>query len=875
MTVLLGVPIVDGKPEVPPPVVSGAVVGEPREGEEGGGSGDEDVDTEEERDLQTIQPIKVPLLRVHIEADVRHAVATLTVSHVWRNPLDVPIEAMYVSPAPAGNTVVTGFDASLPDGTRVVGKFVRATEARAEYEGAKAEGKAAIYTEHVDGDAIRIAIGNIPPGGEVVTTLHMITELWYTEDAMELRLPNVVTQRYSDNPVAARPSAAAGATTATPESPAEAPFAASLHATIWSPLDVARVDVVGGYADCQVHAARDGGSHTVVTVPFLDVTRDTCLRYAIGREDRHRPVLMVDDQGTAALTRVNPLWDAPLPDHLHVFLIDRSGSMGDAGHPVDGGYYRPGAIHGAKLATQAAIGELPDGFRVAIISFGTIPKVEGQGITVLDAVTREQLRATIDAMTADMGGTSMWKAIDAAMALVETLPADTPHAKMFILTDGNVDLAQRNDILAKAVDRVCINVFTIGTNTCGLTARRLADRTGGVAVYVTPDNLRPAVHRAMHTLREAWSPCVAGFPKVIGCVGGALTLRYAAADAEMDYTRAATTVYRVPNNLLTALHAGRKLADWDISSDITDYTRAAELSIAHGILSRHVSIVGVSQLPVVAPTVGRDGCGASPVSVVVPQPVAAACNWFAANYGGAGGCGAGPDVPHRGANHEFLRQLVGGRPAQQKVAGSIPTGAKTFLSPFGIRAVPLVPGDIPAGPLDYMAAFDAVFQGPRTRERDCWVGAALMYGMVHEEDVVHGDHLHAGLLATFGLAARTLRTGDHSSTSALRKRIVARMCVLTAAFLRVLGLAREPADAVGALLGHGHHPTATSFIAIEQVDEANRHAVVLARDREGRWWLYDGTLGDKGCHFQGGRLREEYTRAVVEKYRVLQVDFLV
>merc|ERR550514_2034716 len=123
------------------------------------------------------------------------AVARATLTQVFANPTEQALEVTYVFPVLPSATVC-GLTADL-GGSRVEGRVLTKPAARAEYESAKAQNRTACLLEKPGGDLLKLRLGRLPAGKEVVVRLELVLSVQNeTDGSLRVALPTVVGARY-------------------------------------------------------------------------------------------------------------------------------------------------------------------------------------------------------------------------------------------------------------------------------------------------------------------------------------------------------------------------------------------------------------------------------------------------------------------------------------------------------------------------------------------------------------------------------------------------------------------------------------------------------------------------------------------------------
>lgn len=213
-------------------------------------------------------------------------------------------------------------------------------------------------------------------------------------------------------------------------------------------------------------------SNVLVTgVSEKDFPRITVQFEVVGPEGTHIRDAKRQDVGVTEEGREVPILDfqAPVTTELIpttlVVVVDRSGSM-----------MNEDRIGGLKRAVAAFLEKLPDGSRVALVSFASEVDRLSPFTTDLD-----RIRAAVDELQAE-GATRFYDAVGRALELLEGQPG---RRAVLALTDGE-DTASQSADLNSVIDsarRLGLPVYTLGLGSereiHGDELRRLADSTRG------------------------------------------------------------------------------------------------------------------------------------------------------------------------------------------------------------------------------------------------------------------------------------------------------------------------------------------------------------------------------------------------------------
>lgn len=408
----------------------------------------------------------VPLEGVAVEAHIRAFAARVTLHQRYRNHEPHPIEAVYIFPLDEG-AAVCGFEAQI-GATRVVGRVEEREAAFRRYDDALAAGNGAYLLDQERPDVFSASIGNVPPGAEVTITLITVCELPLAGDDVRFVLPTTIAPRYA--PVADR--------TAVGRAPADAlnpPVALRVPYGLSVTVDVdLGVALRGVESPSHPLAVELDGTRARVTLgecaPALDRDFVLCVRPVEAL--RPQAWLEVEDGRGGVMLAFQPRFEAGAAPCEILFLIDRSGSMNGT------------SIAEARNALQLCLRSLTEQHFFNIISFGSRHTLLFPHSRRYDASSLAEASAHVAALEADMGGTEILGALEAAFAT----PAcpDAPR-QVFVLTDGQVtNTADVIRCVRRHCDRVRVFTFGIGAGASAHLVRGMARAGEGTAEFIAP-----------------------------------------------------------------------------------------------------------------------------------------------------------------------------------------------------------------------------------------------------------------------------------------------------------------------------------------------------------------------------------------------------
>jgi Ca-activated chloride channel family protein len=138
-----------------------------------------------------------PLAHTSVQANVAGFGARVSVTQVFHNPTQEPIEALYTFPLPE-NAAVDHMRMKIGD--RVVEGLIKPREeARRIYEAAKSQGQAASLLDQERSNIFTQSVANILPGAEVDIEIDYVQTLKFESGTFEFNFPMVVGPRFLGN----------------------------------------------------------------------------------------------------------------------------------------------------------------------------------------------------------------------------------------------------------------------------------------------------------------------------------------------------------------------------------------------------------------------------------------------------------------------------------------------------------------------------------------------------------------------------------------------------------------------------------------------------------------------------------------------------
>jgi len=413
---------------------------------------------------------------------------TLDIRQGYRNGGTRPLEVVCTLPLPAG-AVLLEFAATLGD-RRIACEILPRAQAVERYENALAEGDAPVLLESLDDGLYTANIGNLKPGESIELELRFAQLLAFEAGRLRLAIPTTIAPRYG-NPLAAGLQ------------PQQVPL---VDPSASHPLALTLTvhgDLANAIVSCPshtMHPTREPQALRLDLAPGARLDRDLVLLLEPPQARASMltlaPAIAADPGQVALATFALPagaVVDNPI---ALVMLVDCSGSMNGPG------------IESARRALTGLLPAIDERDTIGLLRFGSSTELT-LAPRPADLEGRRALRLAIGAMRADLGGTEIATALDAALALAPRIgaiePGQTPPQRgvdLLLVTDGQtwqVDAA----IEAARGGRHRIFVIGVGHAAAESVLRRLAETTGGACEFTTPgEALTGAAARMLRRMRQ-------------------------------------------------------------------------------------------------------------------------------------------------------------------------------------------------------------------------------------------------------------------------------------------------------------------------------------------------------------------------------------
>ena len=409
----------------------------------------------------------VPLTGVAVDAEISNLSARVTVSQRYVNNEAAPIEAVYVFPLDEGSAV-SGFEA-IVDGTLVVGEVKERDEAFKIYDDAMAQGHGAFLLDEERPDVFQASVGNLPPGKEVLLKLTYVSELSIADGSIRFVVPTTVSPRYApveDRSGVGRPDSEA----LNPPVSWTVPYGLNLTARLALTGPIGRIESPSH----PIAIAVNGGEATV-TLSQREAALDQDFVLAVDAPALATPQAWIernDDGDDAVAIGFAPPRRTEVSPAEVIFLVDRSGSMAGT------------SIEEVRNALQLCLRSLVSGCYFNIIGFGTKIDLLFPHSRVYDEATLAAASAHVSGMQADLGGTEILPALEAAFN--QSRPTSMAR-QVVVITDGEV--TNTDAVLAfvrKQEAYARVFTFGIGAGPSHHLVRGLARAGGGAAEFIMP-----------------------------------------------------------------------------------------------------------------------------------------------------------------------------------------------------------------------------------------------------------------------------------------------------------------------------------------------------------------------------------------------------
>jgi len=379
-----------------------------------------------------------PLKNTAVHLDISGFIARVNVRQEFENSYTEAIEAVYTFPLSHNGAVD---QMTMTIGDRVVrGKVLKREEARAAYEAAKSEGRAASLLDQERPNIFTQAVANIMPGEKVLIDISYVETLAYEDGSYEFVFPMTVAPRYIPGSV----QDAAKIAPRVAETRAGHDISIDVNLNAGVPVEEIRST---SHALDQVHISPSNAKVALRGEKAIP-NKDFILRYDVsGKRIEDAVLTHRGERGgffTLVLQPPDKFTNEDRTPKEIVFVLDTSGSM--SGFPIEK------AKEAMKLSLDGLYPE--DTFNLITFAGDT---------AVLFEKPVPATQANLDAAQAFLagrqggGGTEMMKAIKASLD-----PSDAQdHLRIVcFMTDGEV--GNDDEIIAEVKRHPNARVFSFG-----------------------------------------------------------------------------------------------------------------------------------------------------------------------------------------------------------------------------------------------------------------------------------------------------------------------------------------------------------------------------------------------------------------------------
>ncbi len=425
----------------------------------------------------TNEPMVVlPLKHTDVHIDVTAGIARTEVVQRFSNPIDRPLEAVYIFPLPSEAAIE---DFELRIGDRVIQSTVKEKEeAKAVYEQAKVEGKKAALLEQERPNLFTTSVANLMPGESVEVYFTYVESLRFQKDRYNITFPMVMGTRY----IPFRYDTHMNAHTDVKDAGRLNPPV--LHPNLDSghrlSIEVKLNGLPVGSVTSSTHAIRvtDEGDDRFLVVPKKKEIVANCeFSIAVQLLKNEMPavtfVQSVGDEAYGLLSVFPPIGTErrhqALPRDV-VFLIDTSGSMSGE------------SIAQARSGLKKCMDILHPADRFTIVRFASDFTCFAPDLRAATPDKIDSAREYVEGLSAN-GGTEMQPALAHVLSL---LPQESGRMPLVVfLTDGDVGNEDSLiNLLSKELGNTRLFTFGIGSAPNEFLMHRMAEVGRGQSRFI-------------------------------------------------------------------------------------------------------------------------------------------------------------------------------------------------------------------------------------------------------------------------------------------------------------------------------------------------------------------------------------------------------
>ncbi|CAF3076197.1 unnamed protein product [Rotaria sp. Silwood2] len=451
-------------------------------------------------DASTREQKYVALKSVAIVSKIRSFGADVSITQLFRNDENQPIEAVYCFPIEE-NAAIYSFVAKIDD-REIRAQLKEKIEAQQEYTQALQQGHGAYLMEQDEKsqDIFIINVGALLPGKECQIQIMYVTELdLVSQNKIRFVVPTTIAPRY--NPSVGGISSPAGTQAKYVQS---APYAIDfecqidkLHGEITSVSSSSHPIAIK--FDDNKYEITFGQKNTFMDrdiILDIELSTRTNTILAIENNDEHQWALMASFTPTNEDCRkaFNTSKNIDDVNNEFIFIVDCSGSMQDENK-----------IGLARQAMVLFLKSLPVNCHFNIIRFGSDYRTLFNNVTEkYNEQNAKQAEQLISQMSADLGGTELLRPLQ---WLQNQAPAAGHSRQILLLTDGEIsNVTQVMDLCRSMSTSSRIFSFGLGHSPSRSLIKGLARSTNGRFTFIPPGT-SVDIHVA-EQLQKALEPCI-------------------------------------------------------------------------------------------------------------------------------------------------------------------------------------------------------------------------------------------------------------------------------------------------------------------------------------------------------------------------------
>lgn len=436
-----------------------------------------------------VLPLKSTSAKVRIAGVIAH----VTVSQVYQNRGNQPVEAVYVFP---GSTRSAVHAMQMKIGSRTItARIETRDQAQKDYNAAVKKGRTASLLEQQRPNVFEMHVGNIMPGDLVEVEIAYTETLQQREGVYEFVYPTVAGPRYhkGSSEGNGRPEWNANPWLKEGELPA---YTFDLDCSILSGLPLREVRCTSHQVEVD-YTDRNSASVKLGNSELHGGNRDFILQYRLGGEGVESGVwLYSDGKENFFMASIQPpsrMESEMIPPREYIFIVDVSGSM--YGFPLQvSKKLISGLLNGLKPSDQ---------FNILFFSGGSA-QFARQSV----AATGENISAALRMLDGQQGGggTELLPALKQALSM----KSSGNYARTFVIaTDGYVTVEKEAfELIRTSLNEASFFSFGIGSSVNRFLIEGLAHAGAGESCIITSE--QEATEKAGSFLKYISSPLLTG-----------------------------------------------------------------------------------------------------------------------------------------------------------------------------------------------------------------------------------------------------------------------------------------------------------------------------------------------------------------------------